>query len=142
MSSLIANKIKTNTCLVSIKLSLLSALSSVPLLPTYTTYTTITTAITACSLFFSHNYSVYCSKWRYSNRDCFVHTQLHTGLTKFLLLTVCPLCFDFLYIHAFIINIECQCSCSKLLSVQSLVYLCSKLIIVIAKAFVYCFHVK
>ena len=51
MSSLIANKVKTNMCLVSLSLYC-SQLSYVPLFPTYTTYTTIITTTTNRSLFF------------------------------------------------------------------------------------------
>ena len=39
----------------------------------------------ACSLFLSHNYSLCCLQRSASNHDCFVHTKLHTILTKFLL---------------------------------------------------------
>ena len=35
-------------------------------------------------------------QWRSSNHDCFLHTQLHTRLTEFLLLLI--VCFAYLYI--------------------------------------------
>ena len=85
-----------------------------PTIYTYTSYTTITNrslflsaynlfASNTCSLFFSHNYSLFWAKsfrknqhlfvrsvqWRTLYHYCFVHTQLHTRLTEFLLLVVC-----------------------------------------------------
>ena len=66
-------------CLVSLSLYIAHYLC-VPLFPNYTT---ITMTITACSIFFSHKYSLFCSQWRSSNHDCFVHTQLLTRLIKF-----------------------------------------------------------
>ena len=51
--------------------------------PLFLTYTTITITITACSIFFSHNYLLFCSQLRSSKHD-FVYTQLHTSLTEFL----------------------------------------------------------
>ena len=75
MSSLIANKVKRNGYLVSIKLFIVFTILCATV-QTYTTYTTIITTITTrslflsaynlfasntCSLFFSHNYSIFCS---------------------------------------------------------------------------------
>ena len=62
-------------------------LSYVPLFPTYTTYTTTTITKTACSIFFSHSYSQFCSQQRSSNHD-YTHATLHIRLTEFLPLTV------------------------------------------------------
>ena len=88
MSSLIANKVKTNICLVSLSLYCTHYLC-VPLFPTYTT---ITITITACSIFFSDNYSLFCLKRRSSNTTI----QSHTTSQKInLILTDCRLlCLD------------------------------------------------
>ena len=45
----------------------------------FPTYTAMTITTTACSIFFLHNYSLFCSQRRFSN------TQFHTRLTEFLL---------------------------------------------------------
>ena len=60
MSSLIANKLKTNMCLVPLSLYCIRYLC-VPLFPTY-----IKITITACSIFFELNYSLFCSQRRFS----------------------------------------------------------------------------
>ena len=80
----------------SFSFALMCALSYVTLFPTNTTYTTIT----ACSICISHNYLLFCLRRRSSNHDYFVHTQLHTRLTEFVLLTDrCPLSLALLYIY-------------------------------------------
>ena len=81
MSSLIANKVETNMFQLN---SLLSALSYMQLFKFCTMYTTIICLFVICirQLFVSF------SQRRSSNHDCFVHTQLHTRLTEFLLLAL------------------------------------------------------
>ena len=97
-------------------------------LPMFLTYATITTTITACSLFlsaynlfvshtcelfFSYIYSIFCSQHfckhllvRSSQRRSLnTEPHLHTTLTE-LLLTSCPLCLAFLYMHAFSLKVE------------------------------------
>ena len=71
MSSLIAIKVKTNMCLVSLKLFIVLTILFANV-QTCTTYTTITTTINAI-------YNVDFPT------TTFVHTQLHTRLIEFLL---------------------------------------------------------
>ena len=109
-----------------------------------TTYTTVTITITACSIFFSHN-SVFCSQWRSSNHDYFVHQQLHTRLTEFLLTAERSQNWIFIFLLSrglytdFIVVVSCvfsiHCLCVR-------VTLCNKLVIVVAIAFVYCYYMK
>ena len=91
-----------NKYVFSFSFSLLFALFYVPLFPTYTT-------ITTCSLQFLH----FCSlkhkqllgrtlQRRYSNHDCFVHKQLHTRLTEFLLLLACFVLSFYMHFRAFV----------------------------------------
>ena len=91
MSSFIANKVKKQIRVQVQSNSLLYIHLCVTLFPTYTTYTTITIIITVCSIFFSHNYSLFCSQRRSSNHDCSVHIQINftQGLLYSYLLVVC-----------------------------------------------------
>ena len=84
LSSLIANKVIRNMCLISVKLCIVCTILCATV-QTCTKYITIT----ACSIFFSHNYSRFCSHRRSSYHNCFVYTKLYTRLTEFLLTVVC-----------------------------------------------------
>ena len=79
-SSLIANKVIRNMCLISVKLFIVRTILCATV-QTCTKYITIT----ACSIFFSQNYSLFCSHRRSSYHNCFVYTRL----TEFLLTIVC-----------------------------------------------------
>ena len=93
-SSLIANKVKTNMCLVAIKLFIVRN-NLCATVQAWTTYTTIITTTTTRSLFLCQNYSLFCSQ-PFCKQQLFVFlysevlqtTQLHTRLTE-LLLTRC-----------------------------------------------------
>ena len=69
---------------------------------TYTTYTTIITTITTRLLFLSA-YNIFVSQRRFPKTDYFVHTQLYTMLTEFLLLTV--LCFVLPFYNAHLMKV-------------------------------------
>ena len=125
MSSLIANKVETNMCLVSIKLFIVRTILCATV-QTYTTYTTITTCLlffsaynlfasNTYSLFFSHNYSLFFSHpYSLDLHSEDFKPQLHTRLNEFLL-TSCLLCLALLYAHTFcvqnVLKVEGSRSC-------------------------------
>ena len=85
MSSLIANKVKTNLCLISIKLFILRTIICATV-QTYTTYFTITATTTTRSLFLS-TYNIFAimlvryyahTTVRYSAHNLFVSTNTYS----------------------------------------------------------------
>ena len=134
MSSLIANKVKSNMSLDSVKLFVFCTIT----VQTYITYTTITIrtlflsaynlfASHTCTLFFSHDYSLFGSQYFLQALHLFVRSsqrrssntqpQLQTRLIK-LLLTRSMLCPALLYMHVLSMQnfLKIKGSCSRLLA--------------------------
>ena len=88
-----------------------------PLFATYITDITITTTIIALFAILITKLFARSLQRRSSNHDWFIHTQLHTRLTEFLLTACRLLCLAFLKSNAIsIMNVpEVECSCSGLL---------------------------
>ena len=101
----------------------------------------LTTEIFKPQLFCSHatshkanwilTYSLFCSQRRFSNHNCFVHTQLHTRLTEFLLF-VARFVLPFLYAQVI--------SLMKVVEVKRLELHLHENSIAIAFLFWYCVH--
>ena len=111
MSSLIANKFRTNMCFSFCYTRFFVHTNLCASVQTYTTYTTMITTITilslflfacnlfarhTCTLFFSHNYSLLCSQFFFfcKRQHFFVRSsqekqQLHAALTELLLTATC-----------------------------------------------------
>ena len=104
MGSLIANELKTNMCLVSIKLFIVHTLSYEPLFPTSTTITTYSL------YFFTLLFSILLAKQIFKPRLFCSHATSHKA--NRILTDCCLLCLAFVFAYDF--------SLMKILEVESL----------------------
>ena len=134
MSSLIANQVKPNKCLVSVKLFIVRTILCATV-QTYSTYTTITTPslfISAynvfvsyiCLLFFSHNCSLLCSQPSFVSANLYssdLYSEEVQTVTShkadWITTDHCPLCLALLYTHVFNLQtvVKVEDSLSRLL---------------------------